>query len=63
MTMSEYEIELVSRKGHTVIGEANDAVSALNFMEEAIRNFPTDHIRIRRETAIIAERLPPRIPR
>jgi hypothetical protein len=61
--MSEYEIELVSRKGHTVIGEAKDAVSALNFMEEAIRKFPTDHIRSRRETAIIAERLPPRIPR
>jgi hypothetical protein len=61
--MSEYEIELVSKKGPSVIGEAKDAVSALDFMEEAIRNFPTGHIRIRRETAIIAERLPPRIPR
>jgi hypothetical protein len=60
--MSEYEIELVSKKGHLLIGEANDEVSALTFMDEAIRKFPTGHIRIRRETAIVAERLPPRIP-
>jgi hypothetical protein len=59
LALSVYEIELVSKKGPTVIGAVKDAVSALNFMDEAIRKFPTGHIRIRRATAIIAERLSP----
>jgi hypothetical protein len=62
LVLSEYEIELVSKKGRTVIGAAKDAVSALNFMDEAILKFPTGDIRIRRETAIIAERMPARRP-
>ena len=60
--LSEHEIVLVSKKGRAVIGVAKDAVSALTFIDEAIRKFPTGHIRIRRETEIIAQRLPPRIP-
>ena len=60
--LSEHEIVLVSKKGRAVIGVAKDAVSALHFMDEAIRKFPTGHIRIRRQTAIIAERIPPRRP-
>ena len=59
--MSEYKIELVLKNGHTVIGEAIDEGTA--FMEEAIRQHPTGHIRIRRGTTIIAERVPPRTPR
>jgi hypothetical protein len=31
--MSEYEIEMVLKKGHTVIGETEDALEALNLME------------------------------
>jgi hypothetical protein len=58
--MSKYEIELVSKDGHTVIGEANDAESALNVMDEAMREYPTGHIRIRRGSTIFAERTPPR---
>jgi hypothetical protein len=61
-TMSEYEVELVSKNRHTVIGEANNALSALNFMDEAIRVYPRVHIRIRCGTTIISERVPPRIP-
>jgi hypothetical protein len=61
--MSEYEIELVLKKGHTVIGEAEDVLEALNLMEEAIRQYPTDHIRIRRGFMIVAERVPPRVRR
>jgi hypothetical protein len=58
--MNEYEIELVMTKGHTVIGEAEDALEALNLMEEAIRQHPTSHLRIRRGTTIVSERVPPR---
>ena len=59
--MSEYEIELISRKDHSVIGEANDLESALNCFDEAIRNYPRGHIRVRRGTAIMSERVPPLI--
>jgi hypothetical protein len=57
--MSEYEIELVLKHGHSIIGEADDATEALNLMDEAIRRFPTSHIRIRRGITIVAERVPP----
>jgi hypothetical protein len=60
--VSKYQIELVSKDGHSVIGEANDAESALNVMDEALRQYPTGHIRIRRGTMIFAERVPPRAP-
>ena len=63
MTMSKYQIELVLKTGHTVIGEAIDEGTALNVMDKAMRRYPTSHIRIRRGTAIIAERVPPRTPR
>jgi hypothetical protein len=60
--MSEYEIELVSKRDHSVIGEANDLESALNCLDDAIREYPNGHIRVRRGTAIISERVPPRAP-
>jgi hypothetical protein len=60
--MSEYKIELVLKNGHTVVGEAIDEGTALNAMDEAIRRYPRSHVRIRRGTTIIAERVPPRIP-
>jgi hypothetical protein len=58
--MSEYKIELVLKNGHTVVGEAIDEGTALNVMDEAIRQYPAGHIRVRRGTTIIAERMPPR---
>jgi hypothetical protein len=61
--MSKYEIELLLKNGPTVIGEAIDEGAALNVMDEAMRQYPTGHIRIRRGTTIIAERVPPRAPR
>jgi hypothetical protein len=61
--MSEYKIELVLKTDHSVIGEAIDEGTALNVTEEAIRRYPRSHIRIRRGTTIIAERVPPRDPR
>jgi hypothetical protein len=61
--MSEYKIELVLKTDHSVIGEAIDEGTALNVMEEAIQRYPRSHIRIRRGTTIIAERVPPRDPR
>ena len=61
--MSKYEIELLLKNGPTVIGEAIDEGAALNVMDEAMRQYPTGHIRIRRGTTIIAERVPPREPR
>jgi hypothetical protein len=57
--MSEYEIGLVLKHGHSVIGEADDATEALNLMDEAMRPFPTSHIRIRRGITIVSERVPP----
>jgi hypothetical protein len=57
--MSEYEIELVSKKDHSVIGGANDLESALNRLNEAIREHPHGHIRVRRGTVIVSERVPP----
>jgi hypothetical protein len=61
--MSEYEIELVLKHGHSVIGEADDATEALNLMDEAMRRFPTGHIRIRRGITIVSERVPPSSPK
>jgi hypothetical protein len=61
--MSKYEIELVLKNGTTVIGEAIDEGTALDVMDEAMRQYPTGHIRVRRGTTIIAERVPPRTPR
>jgi hypothetical protein len=60
--MSEYEIELVSKKDRSVIFEANDHENALNCLDEAIRKYPLGHIRVRRGTMIVSERVPPRIP-
>jgi hypothetical protein len=61
--MGEYEIELVLKNGQAVIGEADDESTALSVMEKAIRRHPTSHVRIRRGTAIVAERVPPWKPR
>jgi hypothetical protein len=61
--MSEYEIELVSKKDHSVIGEASDLESALNCLDDAIREYPHSHIRVRRGTTIVSERVPPQAPR
>jgi hypothetical protein len=61
--MSKYEIELVLKNGPTVIGEAIDEGAALNVMDEAMRQYPTGHIRVRRGTTIVAEKVPPRTPR
>ena len=55
--MSEFEIELVSKLGVSVIGAANDAENALNVMDEAMRQYPTDHIQIRCGTMIHAKRM------
>jgi hypothetical protein len=57
--MGEYEIELVSKQSHSVIGEANNLESALNCLDEAIRQYPNGHIRVRRGTTIVSERVPP----
>jgi hypothetical protein len=38
--MSKFEIELVSKDGHSVIAEADDEATALNVMDEAIRQYP-----------------------
>jgi hypothetical protein len=37
--MGEYEIELVLKQGQSVIGEANDLESALNCLDDAIREY------------------------
>jgi hypothetical protein len=58
--MRKYEIELFSKDGRSVIGEAIDEETALNVMDEAMRQYPAGHIRVRRGSAIIAERMPPR---
>jgi hypothetical protein len=58
--MRKYEIVLITKDGHSVIGEAIDEETALNVMDEAMRQYPTGHIRVRRGTTIIAERMPPR---
>jgi hypothetical protein len=59
--MSKFEIELLSKNGASVIGVANDAESALNVMDEAMRQYPTGHIRIRCGATVFAERMPPRV--
>jgi hypothetical protein len=58
--MSKFEIELLSKNGTSVIGVANDAESALNVMDEAMRQYPTGHIRVRCGATVFAERMPPR---
>jgi hypothetical protein len=37
--MSKFQIELLSKNGASVIGVANDAESALNVMDEAMRQY------------------------
>ena len=62
--MSEFEIELVlSDRPSSVIGRTNDETEALNLMDEAMRRHPRSHIRIRRGSLIVAERVPPRAQR
>ena len=61
--MSEYVIELVSKKDHSVIGKAMDLAAALDCFDEAIRQYPNGHIRVRRGTNIVSERVPPQTPR
>jgi hypothetical protein len=61
--MSKFEIELLLAAGPYVIGVANDADGALSVMDEAMRQYPTGHIRIRCGTTIFAERMPPGAPR
>jgi hypothetical protein len=61
--LRKFEIELLLADGPHVIGAANDAESALGVMDEAMRQYPTGHIRIRPGTAVFAERMPPRTPR
>jgi hypothetical protein len=41
---SKFEIELLLADGPYVIGVANDAESALNVLDEAMRQYPTGHI-------------------
>ena len=55
--MSEFEIELVSKLGVSVIGAANDAENALNVMDDAMRQYPADHIQIGCGTMIYAKRM------
>jgi hypothetical protein len=64
IVMGEYAIELVSRKVHSVIGEANDLESALDCLDDAIREYPHSYIRVRHgRTTIVSERVPPQAPR
>jgi hypothetical protein len=58
--MSKFEIELVSKDSHSVIAEADDEETALNIMDEAMRQYPTGHLRIRRGTTMVSERVTPR---
>jgi hypothetical protein len=58
----KFEIELVLKDRLTVIDEANDADSASNLFDEAMRKYPTRHIRMRCGTEIVSERMPPRKP-
>jgi hypothetical protein len=60
--MGEYEIELVSKQGQSVIDETNDLKSALNCLDDAIREYPRGHIRVQRGATILSERVPP-VPR
>jgi hypothetical protein len=58
--MSKFEIELLLADGPHVIGAANDAESALNVMDEAMRQYPTGRFPNRIGATIFAERTPPR---
>jgi hypothetical protein len=55
--MSEFEIELLSRLGVSVIGAATGAENALNVMDEAMRQYRIDHIQIRSGTIIRSKRM------
>jgi hypothetical protein len=59
----QFEIEPILKDRLTVIGEANDADSALNLFDEAMRKYPTRHIRMRCGTEIVSERMPPQKPK
>jgi hypothetical protein len=63
LPLGKFEIEALLADGPRVIGATNDAESALSVIDEAIRQYPTGRIRIRRGTAVLAERIPPRTPR
>jgi hypothetical protein len=56
-----FEVVLLSKDDPQVIGMADDANSALDLMDEAMRKYPDGHIRIRCRTGVFAERVPPRI--
>jgi hypothetical protein len=59
--MSEkFEIELISKRCLSLIGVADDAESALDVMDVAMREHPDGHIRIRRGSIIHSERVPRR---
>jgi hypothetical protein len=60
--VKKFEIELVLKDRFTVIGEANDSEIALDLFDQAMRKYPTQHIRIRCGTEIVSERMPPRKP-
>ena len=61
--MKKFEIELVLKDRFTVIGEANDAEIALDLFDQAMRKYPTRHIRMRCGTEIVSERMPPQKPK
>src|SRR5262249_48199047 len=60
--LSKFEIELLLADGPYVIGAANGVESALNVMDEAMRQYPTGRIRVRSGATIFAERTPPPTP-
>jgi hypothetical protein len=60
LAVKKFEIELVLKDRLSVIGEANDAERALDLFDEATRQYPTRHIRLRCGTEIVSERMPPR---
>jgi hypothetical protein len=61
--MSEFTIDLVLKDGHSIIGEADDEVTALDLMDKAFKQYPNSHIRIRRRMMTVSERIPPRTAR
>jgi hypothetical protein len=57
-----FEVVLLSKNDPHVIGVADNAESALDLMDEAMRKYPDGHIRVRCHTGVFAERVPPRTP-
>ena len=55
-----FEVVLLSKNDPYVIGIADDANSALDLMDEAMRKYPDGHIRVQCRTGVFAERVPPR---